>query len=130
MIASLFRINIGIKFYNYYNSLLKYRSLLLFRNLSLHFLNHLRQLFFAFLTGWGVDIMGSSFALGIPGRVFALPKVVIDLVHAAGAGFTVLGFVGLEIGLLEETQVPECDTEPTGETESKIIYFDSYRKEA
>ncbi len=30
----------------------------------------------------------------------------------------------------EETQVPECDTEPTGETESKIIYFDSYRKEA
>lgn len=30
----------------------------------------------------------------------------------------------------EETQMLERNTEPSGETESKIIYFDSYRKEA
>lgn len=69
-------------------------------DLSFHFLDHLRQLFFAFLTGWGVNIMGYTFTVGISGRVFPLPKVIIDLVDTAGAGFTVLGFVRLKAGLL------------------------------
>lgn len=35
-----------------------------------------------------------------------------------------------KINAAEETQMLERNTEPSGETESKIIYFDSYRKEA
>ena len=68
-------------------------------NLFLHFLDHDCQLFFAFFAGFGIDVTGDSFAVGISGRVFSLPEVVIDLVDSAGAGFAAGGFVGLETGL-------------------------------
>ena len=69
------------------------------RNLFFHFLNHDCQFFFAFFAGFGVDIAGDAFAVGISGRVFTLPEVVVELVDSAGAGFAAGGFVGLEAGL-------------------------------
>ena len=69
-------------------------------NLPLHFLNHDRQLFFAFFTGFGIDITGDSLAVGISGRVFALPEVVVELVDTTGACFAVLALVWLEAALI------------------------------
>ena len=74
--------------------------LLLLFNLPLHFLDHGCQLLFAFLSGFGIDIPGNAFAVGADWGVFALPEVVVDLVHAAGAGFAMLGLVGLEAALV------------------------------
>ena len=69
-------------------------------NLPLHFLNHNRQFFFAFFTGFGVDIAGDPFAVGISGRVFALPEMVVELVDAAGACFAVFTLIRLEAALI------------------------------
>ena len=68
----------------------------LHRTLPLHFLNHDCQFFFAFFSGFGVDIPADALAIGAPGGVFSLPEVVVDLVDAAGSPFAVLGLVRLE----------------------------------
>ncbi|MBQ8829951.1 MAG: hypothetical protein IJ022_07675, partial [Burkholderiaceae bacterium] len=72
----------------------------LLRNLPLDLLDHLHQLLLALLPGLRVHIPPDPFAVDTPRRVFALPEVVIDLVQAAGAGFAVLAFVGLETALV------------------------------
>ena len=69
-------------------------------NLPLHFLDHHCELFFAFFTGFGIDIAGDALAVGISGRVFTLPEVVVELVDAAGACFAVFALVWLEAALI------------------------------
>ena len=71
-----------------------------FRNLPLDLLDHLCQLLLAFLSGLGIHIPPNPLAVGTSGRVFALPEVVVQLVDAAGSGFAVFGFVGLEAALV------------------------------
>ena len=77
-----------------------YYFFLLRCDLFLHLLDHDRQLFFAFFTGFGVDIARDPLAVGISGGLFALPEVVVKLVDAAGSCFAVLGFIGLEAALI------------------------------
>ena len=74
-------------------------SRLLHSNLLFHFLNHDRQFFFAFFTGFGIDVTGDSLAVGISGRVFSLPEVVVKLVDAAGACLSILALIWLEVAL-------------------------------
>lgn len=44
--------------------------------------------------------MGSALAVGISGRVFTLPEVVVELVHTAGISFAILALVRLEAALV------------------------------
>ena len=69
-------------------------------NLPLHFLDHDCQFFLAFLFGGRVDIPSDALAIGADWGVFALPEVVVDLVHAAGTGLAVLRLVGLKATLV------------------------------
>ena len=69
-------------------------------DLFLYFLDHRRQFFFAFFPGFGVDIAGDPLAVGISGRVFALPEVFAQLVNTAGACFAVLALIWLEAALI------------------------------
>ena len=68
-------------------------------DLFLHLFDHDRQFFFAFFPGFGVDIAGDPLAVGISGRVFTLPEVVVELVDAAGAYCVVLTLIWLEVAL-------------------------------
>ena len=70
------------------------------RNLPLDLLDHLRQFLLALLSGLRIHSPPDPLAVGTSGRVFALPEVVVELVDAAGAGFAVFGFVGLEAALV------------------------------
>ena len=76
-----------------------YYFFLLRCDLFLHLLDHDRQLFFAFFTGFGVDIARDPLAVGISGGLFALPEVVVKLVDAAGACCVVFTLIWLEIAL-------------------------------
>ena len=79
---------------------------LLCRNLQLYFFDHRRQLFFAFFTGFGVDITGDSLPEGISGRVFSLSEMVVLLVHTAATYFAVLTLVWLEAALIGVFRFP------------------------
>ena len=80
----------GGLFFVYSGSFYGHKLFLIRSDFLFHFLDHCCQLFFAFFTGFGVDIAGDPFAVGVSGRVFALPKVVTQLVDAAGACFASL----------------------------------------
>ena len=52
-----------------------------------------------FFADFGVNIAGDALAVGISGRVFALPEVVVQLIDTAGAGFALFALVGQETAL-------------------------------
>ena len=64
-------------FFVYSGSIYGHKLFLIRSDFLLHFLYHHRQFFFAFFTGFGIDIAGDPLAVGISGRVFSLPEMVV-----------------------------------------------------
>ncbi len=56
------------------------------------------QLFFAFLSSFGIDIMRFTFTIGVCGSEPPFIEVVVYHRHTARAGFANFGLVRLEIG--------------------------------
>ena len=68
----------------------------LYFSLDIHY--YCRQLFFAFLAGFGVYVMRFSLSVSIGWRIAPLIQVVVYHRHTARAGFATFGLVRLEIG--------------------------------
>ena len=75
-----------------------YSTLLLQLNptINLHSRDHRLDFCFAFLFRGCVHVFMNAFPVCAAGGVFAFPEVVVDLVQAAGAGFSAGTLEGLE----------------------------------
>ena len=55
------------------------------KDLLIHLCNQHHQLLLAGFPGLGVHIPGDPLSVGIPGRILALPQMIVDLIQASGS---------------------------------------------